>query len=594
MYHLGLIGNCQISALVNQLGSIEWLSLPRPDSEPIFGRLLDPEGGHFAISICGADESDVTGRQYYLENTNILLTELSVKGIPQLRITDFCPRFEQHGRMFRPCSLYRIVEPLTSGVMVRVDVEPVSGWRKKRVPTVRGNSHLRYEIRGDSLRLVTNMPLTLLTENRAVLLKEKLYFGLTWSFGIEEDLVDLVERQFRQTLNYWRMWVKHCSIPAEFQRETIRSALALKLHCYEDTGAILAATTTSLPEEVGAVRNWDYRYCWLRDSFFVLSAFHNLGHFEEMEGYLKFVLNIAGQHSQLGERLAPVYALDHSLPLPEVLHDNWSGFRGSRPVRSANQAAEHIQNDVYGELLLTLAPIFFDERFLHLRTRDVEELLNFLAKRSLEVISQPDAGLWELRDGWQEHTFSNLLSWAGLERMERLGKAGKIRVNDAEAVSRGVLKSAAAVMKGVAGGALRSGPTDASFDTSLCMAAILRFPEKGLLEKTMATMDRELAFSADHGEFYYRYKKADDFGTPKSAFLACSFWMAQAYSGIGNRARAREILTQALKSANTLGLFSEHFDPARNEMLGNFPQAYSHVGLINSVFSVSPSWDDIL
>jgi GH15 family glucan-1,4-alpha-glucosidase len=176
--------------------------------------------------------------------------------------------------------------------------------------------------------------------------------------GIEDDIVKTSHEFLDQTTKHWRTWVKHCSIPVLYQEEVIRSALVLKLHCYEDTGAILAAVTSSLPEQPGGGRSWDYRYCWLRDAYFSLSAFHNLGHFEEMEGFLKFLLNIAYTLDQSQDRLSPVYSLSQDLPIPEAEHQNWEGFAHSRPVRSRNQGAEHVQNDVYGEMILTLPPIF--------------------------------------------------------------------------------------------------------------------------------------------------------------------------------------------------------------------------------------------
>ncbi len=178
------------------------------------------------------------------------------------------------------------------------------------------------------------MPLTYLADEASFGLKETLYFALTWNAPLEEDLA-VVSRDFlRQTEHYWHNWVRHCDVPSRYQAETIRSALALKLHCYEDTGAILAALTTSLPEEPGAGRNWDYRFCWLRDAYFCLSAFHKLGHSEEMEGFLKFLLDLAHRE---GGKLQPVYRLDQTLPLPEEAHA-WAGWAGSQPVRSGNQA----------------------------------------------------------------------------------------------------------------------------------------------------------------------------------------------------------------------------------------------------------------
>lgn len=391
--------------------------------------------------------------------------------------------------------------------------------------SVRGNSHLRFDFRDDNLRLTTNMPLTYLCEESSFVLKEKLYFGLSWSAPIEDDIVQISERFLQQTQAYWQTWVKHCSIPSLFQGETIRSALALKLHCYEDTGVILAALTTSLPEEPGNGRNWDYRYCWFRDAHFVLSAFHNLGHFEEMEGFLKFFLGIAQKHDASKDRLAPVYTLSQSLPLPEAVQSLWRGYGGNAPVRTNNQAAEHVQNDVYGEMVLTLAPIYFDERFVHLRVKDHEDLLSNLARICDRSVSQQDAGLWEVRNGWQVHSFTNLMCWAGLDRTSRIQNYGYLK-NLAFDPILARDRALAAIEGAVKDGSLRNGPSDPSFDAALSLAAILRLPRDQLCLETVRDIQKHLALGSTRpsSSFFYCYVRNDDFGNPGSAFVICSFF----------------------------------------------------------------------
>ena len=591
MYPYGLIGNCQASALISRTGSVDWLCLPRPDSEPVFGRLLDPRGGHFSIEF--ADGPAVATAQRYVENTNILITEMTDGAGAKFRITDFCPRFHQFGRMYRPNALFRIVEPLSGAPMIRADCRPVEGWSKVEPRAARGNSHLNFEVRGDSLRLHTNMPMTYLTGAAPCLLKHKIYFALTWGSSLEEDLASVSERYLKSTEEYWQTWVKHCSIPTAFQTDVIRSALALKLHVFEDTGAILAALTTSLPEELGSERNWDYRFCWLRDSYFVLSAFHNLGMFEEMEGFLTFLLGIAQRRKSDHERLAPVYTLSQDLPLPETIHVEWAGHKGSGPVRSLNQAAEHVQNDVYGEMVLTIAPIYFDERFRQLRTPQHEALILHLGRLCAETISVPDAGLWEVREGWQEHTFSNLMCWAGLERIERMQALGVVTKNGLDA-SAGRKKAEAAVNAAIKNGVVRNGPKDDSLDSALALMSVLRFPDESVASKTLDEIRRTLAADGDQGAYLYRYLRNDDFGTPHSAFVICSFWVAQGLSNLGREREARQILETLRESANEVGLYAEHFEPKSKTQLGNFPQAYSHVGLINAAFAASAPWSQIV
>jgi len=590
MYDYGLIGNCQVAALIGQNASVEWLCFPRPDSPPVFGKLLDPDGGEFSLSL----EDQASCHQKYILNTNVLETVLTDHKGSSVRVYDFCPRFEQYGRMFRPHSLYRIVEPIIGTPLLKVTCNPIMGWEKEKPRAVRGSSHLRYDFRKESLRLNTNMSLTYLIEEISVPVQGKIYFSLTWGSSLEEDLADVSERFLRKTLDYWRHWVQHCSIPTQHQAQTIRSALALKLHCYEDTGAILASLTTSLPEEVGGERNWDYRLCWLRDSYYVLSAFHQLGHFEEMEGFLRYLTQIALKEKE--ERLRPVYMLDQQLPLPERVLEKWSGYKGSKPVRYHNQAAEHVQNDVYGEMILTLAPIFFDERFSHLRTKDTQDLLASLAVQAERSISLPDAGLWELRDGWQEHTFTNLMSWAGLERISRIYRAGylkdlKINVDESLAKAEKSLRNA------VVGGSLRNGPKDSTFDSSNLQLPLLRFPDQKLCQQTVTDIAEALVYQANgkkYPGFLYRYLRHDDFGKPTSSFLICSFWLVQALAEVGEIEKSRTVMNDLQKAANSLGLFAEHYCPEGNLQTGNFPQAYSHVGQILAAFAVSPLWKDVL
>lgn len=591
MYPYGLVGNCQAAALINQNGSIDWLCLPRPDSPPVFGRILDPNGGHFSIEGVGKS----SGEQAYIPNTAVLKTLVTSEDGSQFEITDFSPRFYQHGRVYRPISLFRIVKPVKGSPSIRVSCRPVDGWAKTFVKPKRGNSHLRFDLQNDYLRLVTNMSLTYLCEETPFLLTEPIYFGLTWSFGIEEDLVSVSERFLSQTIDYWKIWVKHCSIPSLYQKETIRSALTLKLHCYEDTGAILAALTTSLPEERSQTRNWDYRFCWLRDAYFVLTAFHNLGHFEEMEGFIKFLLNIAEKHEHSRERLWPVYRLDQTLPLPEREHLNWAGFYNSQPVRSNNQAAEHIQNDVYGEMILTLAPIFLDERFHHLRTPEHERLLAHLGNFCAQNISKPDAGLWEIRNGWQEHTFSNLMCWAGLDRIANIQNTGFLRDLPFDLVLAKA-RAEIAVRSAVKDGSLRNGPNDKSFDSALLHISCLRFPDEDLAKMTIDQIQSNLNIGGNSASssFLFRYRREDDFGQPKSAFLICSFWLIQALVRTGQIEDARQVMKEVMSASNSLGLFSEHYIPKERIQAGNFPQAYSHVGQINAAFAVSPPWGEIL
>lgn len=591
MYNFGIIGNCQVSALVDQTGSVSWLCFPRPDSPPVFGSLLDSDGGELTTQVSRFK----TSSQTYVRNTNILLTTLMDQEGGKAELVDFCPRFEQNGRMYRPSSLFRVIRPASGTPRMEIKSKPVSGWDKKDVKISRRDDFsVQYDLPRGCLRIYTNMPITYLLEGGSFLLQEEIYLAVLWDSTLDSDIRQTSLDYLSRTEAYWQRWVKHCSIPSCFQSEAIRSALVLKLHCYEDTGAIIAATTTSLPEQLGGQRNWDYRYCWLRDAFFTLSAFYHLSHFDEMEGFLRFLLNIVN----FNDDLSPCYTVDRKLPIPEIIHHNWRGYSSSDPVRSNNAAANQVQNDVYGELVLALAPIYLDERFHHLRSDHLDKTISWLAQRCCDSIGKSDSGIWELRGVSQEHSFTNAMCWAGIDRVIRIIENKKLISHKSGflgALKKSERRARERILAAVRDNVVTNGPADESLDASLLLLPVLRFPDDRLCEHTVHAVAAGLNAGDDlKSHFLYRYLRRDDFGNPQDPFVMCSFWLAHAYARLGKRKEGLLVLETSIGAANDLGLFSEHFSPKLNRQLGNFPQAYSHVGLINAAFAVSPSWQEIL
>ncbi len=583
MYQHGMIGNCQGSALVGADGGIDWLCLPRPDSPPVFGRLLDPDGGTFLI---GPAMPAISTRRYE-PNTAVLETIFTLPDGSRFSVTDFMPRHERHGRIQRPLQIMRIVTPLTGLPSVKVVCRPVCGWDRLPAQVRRGSGCVRYEgLRGD-LRLATELPLTYVLEERSFTLTTTVSFILSWDEHVEADLEQSTASALRRTIDWWRGWVKCCSLPMQRQAEVIRSAITLKLHCFEETGAVLAAPTTSLPEIPGHERNWDYRYCWLRDAWLTVSALCRLGHADDLENLLTFLLDIA--HREEGGHLRPVYRLDGSLPLPEISHENWAGHAASLPVRTGNQAAEHIQNDVYGEMLLALSVLYRDERFIHLRGERWEKLLRLLARRCHETLGEADAGLWELRGGWKPHAFTAMLSLAGIRGYGRLIASGRI-LDDAAVWDRRREDAERELARSIHGGVLWNAPGEQVADASLALLAVLGLGERSVRQATLAVIRNQLAYRVDGRDtgFYFRYRYGDDFGTPEHAFVICSFWISEALARLGDLQAAATALDLTQTAANPLGLFAEHFDPASGRQSGNFPQCYSHVGQISAAFACSP------
>jgi GH15 family glucan-1,4-alpha-glucosidase len=583
---LGLIGNCQFSALIHRSGEIVWCCLPRFDSEPVFGSLLDSqEGGKFLVGPAAGGN----GSQHYLPNTNILETVFQTPG-GGFRILDFAPRFMQHERAFRPTQIYRIIEPLEGTPRIRVLCEPRLGWSKKVPVSVQGSHHLRFEGFPSQLRLTTDLPLSYL-EGQPFTLTERRHLVLSWGAAIEEPLRPLCDRFLTATRQYWQQWVKHCDIPPRFQVEVIRSALALKLHCFEDTGAIIASTTTSLPESPGYGRTWDYRYCWLRDSYYSLEAFRLLGQFEEREQFANYLLNVAG--GAQGLNLAPLYRVDGRTDLEESILTNWPGFNGEGPVRVGNGAALHAQHDVFGEMVLALTPIFLDERFSAERSPAALKLVEGLARKAISVAGTPDAGIWEYRTEWTPQTFSSLMCWAAADRMAMVAaRHAPALMTDfqsaAEAIRAEIVTKAwNPALTGFVG---RYGGSD--LDASLLQMARLRFlsPEDPRLNGTIDAILKGLSRDG----WLFRYQLDDGFGQPTVAFIICTFWMIEALAVLGRKDGATAMMEQVHKALSPLGLLSEDYETSTLKMWGNFPQGYSHVGLIHAAFAASPDWQDIL
>jgi GH15 family glucan-1,4-alpha-glucosidase len=582
---LGLIGNCQISALVDHSGRIVWSCMPRFDSEPVFASLLDDEdGGSFTISSAGGKP----GVQRYLANTNVLET-LFEDGDGSFRILDFAPRFMLFERSFRPTKLVRIVEPLSGTPRIKVRCDPILGWSKRRPAAEHGSHHIAFRGYGEELRLTTDAPLSYL-HGEPFALTDKRHFLLSWGSPVEEPLEPLCNRFLRETIRYWQQWVKHCDIPPLYQEQVIRSALALKLHCFEDTGAIIASMTTSIPEAPGSGRTWDYRYCWLRDAFYVLGAFRRLGHFEEREEFLRFLLNVASASPDLD--LAPLYRIDGKTDLDEQLLDHWPGYRGEQPVRVGNQAATHRQLDVFGEMVLALTPLFLDARFREHTSVAALDLIRRLARKAIRVAGQPDAGIWEYRSDWRPQTFSTMMCWAAADRMSRISALHAPQ--DASEFEEAAARIREEVLREAVDG--RRGNLVADYggsevDAALLQAAVLHFLDSSDPRLT-ATIDAIKEDLAPDG-WVKRYRTNDGFGHPQVAFTICTFWLVEALATIGRMDEARALMEKVTKIHAPLGLLSEDVDPATGLMWGNFPQCYSHVGLIHAAFAASPRWSEV-
>jgi GH15 family glucan-1,4-alpha-glucosidase len=583
--HLGLIGNFQISALVENSGAIVWGCLPRFDSEPLFSRLLDHSAGG-QLLVAPADGA--RGALSYLENTNILET-IFTGADGSFRVIDFAPRFFREHGVFRPTMLCRIIEPLAGAPRIRVACEPRLGWSKQVPAEVRGSQEIHYEGFANPVRLSTDIPLSHIG-GQPFPLTEKKHLVFSWGAPFEGTL-ERCEELLAQTRRYWSRWVKHSNIPPLYQKEVIRSALALKLHCFEDTGAIIASTTTSIPEAPGSGRTWDYRYCWLRDAYYVLNAFHRIGHFEERESFISYLLNITESTPDL--KLAPLYRIDGTCDLDERILEQWPGYNGEVPVRVGNGAALHSQNDIFGEMVLALEPIFLDERFSAERSPATLQLIERLARKAISVVGSPDAGIWEYRTEWQPQTFSTLMCWAAADRMARIaGRYAPADKAEFEGASRRIHEQILQQSWNPKLDSFVATHNGSDLDAALLQMVPLRLlpPDDPRLIATVDAIGKQLS---ENG-WLYRYRLDDGFGRPTVAFIICTFWLIEALAWIGRATEAKRLMDQVHAAMSPLGLLSEDYDTTNKRLWGNFPQAYSHVGLIHAAFAASPRWTDIL
>jgi len=590
--NLGVIGNCGYGALVDERARVVWCCLPRFDADPVFSSLLNAgsEDGQWAIEI----ENFFRAEQRYVANTAVLTTRLYDEAGNAVEVTDFAPRFGNRGRSFRPITLVRRIRPLVGTPRIRIRLTPRFDYGALVPAITQGSNHLRFVGPELTLRLTTNAPVSYVREQAWFLLEEPLSFLLgpdeTLSGGVEQTARDFEER----TIEYWRLWVRRLAVPLEWQEAVVRAAITLKLCAFEETGAIVAAMTTSIPEAAATQRNWDYRFCWLRDAFFVVRALNSLAEVETMEDYLRYLNNvIAGaRHGPIPGHLQPVYGIGLEAALVERRVETLSGYRGMGPVRAGNQAYEHLQHDVYGNVVLAAAQSFFDVRLLSTQDEHDFERLEALGERAFALYDTPDAGMWELRTKAQVHTSSSFMCWACCDRLAKIAARFALEGRQVHWEAR-----AAEMKRKILAGAWNSehGAFGSSFNGNDADAGVLLMAEVGFLSPSDRRFHGTLAYIEKrlrHGTHLFRYAAEDDFGEPRNAFNICTFWYIDALARAGRRAEAREIFEAMLGYRNHLGLLSEDIDPVSGELWGNYPQTYSLVGIINAATRLSRGWEE--
>jgi GH15 family glucan-1,4-alpha-glucosidase len=585
---LALIGNGSIGALVDPAGEVVWACLPRFDGDAVFCSLLRErrsaeDFGFFSVELVGMARAE----QQYLANTPVLVTTLHDAAGNSVELIDFAPRFRQFGRLFCPMTMVRRVRRVAGSPRIRVRLRPASEYGRRRPDVTYGSNHVRFVGSEVVFRVTTDCSITAIAEEVPFVLDSEFAMILGPDETLQGGVFDVARRFMEETVDYWRDWVRDLAIPFEWQDETIRAAITLKLSAFDDTGAVIAAMTTSIPEAAGTARTWDYRYCWLRDAYFVVNTLNRLNATRTMERYLGYIINVA---SGADGRLQPVYRISGRADLEEREIGWLPGYRGLGPVRVGNQAYLQVQNDVYGSAVLAATHVFFDHRLMHPGTASLFRQLELLGEHAARAFDQPDAGMWELRGSARVHTFSSVMCWVACDRLakiaQRLGMAERSQYWRAHADRMHQAISARA-WNGKRGTFVASFEGE-SLDASLLLLADLGFlkAEDPRFAATVAAVERDLR----EGDFVFRYREADDFGVPGNAFVVCSFWYIDALVALGRREEARALFESMLACRNRHGLLAEHIDPRTREQWGNFPQTYSMVGLIVSATRLSIPW----
>jgi GH15 family glucan-1,4-alpha-glucosidase len=588
---LGLIGNSRTSALIDRNASIVWWCYPFFDSDPICCSLLEPGAADKPYGMIDVQlEGAVKKEQEYERNSAVLATRFADDAGNSIEVIDFAPRFYLHGRLFSPSMLVRIIRRTSGRPRISLRVRPAIDYGSARAEMRCGAHHISFSGMSQAMRITTDASVSSITDERPFFLQDSVTLLMGPDETVDGAPHEIGRSFYENTRAYWHRWVRSLAIPFEWQDVVIRAAITLKLNAFDDTGAIIAAVTTSIPEHSNSGRNWDYRYCWLRDAYFVVNALNSLGATSTMEHYLEYILNIIADTRDVP--LQPVYGIRREAMLDERVAPALSGYRGMGPVRVGNSAYYQVQNDVFGEAVLASTHAFFDTRLERPAGHHLFGDLERLGEQAIRNYNVPDAGLWELRGTKRVHTFSSLMCWAACDRLATIARRLRLteRANYWGEHAQTIHKTICERAWNAEMNCFASTFGGDRLDSSLLLMAEFHFlePDDPRFVSTVSVIEKHL----QRGDFLLRYDEEDDFGRPETAFLVCTQWWILALAQMGQKERARELFEKVLAKRNHLGLLSEDVAHDTGEQWGNFPQTYSMVGLIQCAARLSIPWED--
>ncbi len=580
----GIIGNCQSAALISKYGSLEWACLPNFDSSSVFAKILDEQiGGSFEILV---DESYKIS-QKYISQTNILVTEFS-NGVDCFEIIDYMPRYKNDdGSHYAPADIIRYVKYISGKPTFRVKYDPklefAFGVTQNEIKEEYIKS-ITNEEKYDTLYLYSDLDLPTILAGEEIALETHAFFLISYHEKILKQSLERCYLKLQRTRVYWLNWCQNTTSYDQYNDQILRSALVLKLLSYEKSGAVLAAATTSLPETIGEVRNWDYRFCWIRDASMVIKVISNLGHKRLAKRFLQFIIDIIPDKD---EKIQIMYGINGEKQLTENTLSHLSGYKNSSPVRTGNAAYHQKQNDIYG-ILMDVIYQQFDKFECDV---DNSEGLWTICKSIVHIVNinweKPDKGIWEFRTEERHFTFSKLLCWVAVDRAIKIGKLiQKTNKNERWELLRDriyddIYKNA--WNENIGAYVQSYGSSDLDASTLLMESYGFIDAKDPRFVSTVQATEKELC----NDGLMYRYKNKDDFGLPSSSFTICSFWFINSLYKIGEHQKAKDYFDQLLSYSNHLGLFSEDIDFESKRLLGNFPQAYSHLALIETAVNFS-------
>ncbi len=580
----GIIGNCKSAALISEKGSIDWLCLPRFDSPSIFAKLLDKDtGGSFEFIF----DKDYQVTQSYIKRTNILVTKVYKEG-HGIEIVDFMPRYmNESGSLYSPPDIIRFISYKYGNPTFKIKYNPCLEYAFYPTKSEIHNDYIKsYTTKGpyDSIYLYTNLDKKKVLHGETIEIFEDSYFLLSYNQKILSQTTERAYLKLQRTKVYWLNWSERTKKFANYNNEILRSALVLKLLSYDKSGAILAAATTSLPETIGDIRNWDYRYCWLRDASMVIKVMSGLGHSRVARRYLDFIIDIIPDKD---ERIQIMYGINGERRLTEKVLDHFKGYMNSYPVRIGNDAYKQKQNDIYGILMDVIYQQFkiFDVSLEN--SEDLWTIIRSIVKIVEKNWKKPDRGLWEIRNEQKHFTFSKVLCWVAIDRAIKIAEIiGQDEFLDTWKKTKEQIRDD--IHEHAWKAKLNS--FTQSYGSDDMDASVLLMEPYGFIDandprysSTVKAVQKHLCRDG----LMYRYRNRDDFGKPSSAFTICTFWLINSLFKIGKKEEAKELFNKILSYSNHLGLYSEDIDFKTKRLLGNFPQAYSHLAFIETAIILS-------